>query len=70
MTPAAIPTRWLTVHGAAAQARTSARTIYRECAAGRLRHARVGGRRDIRLLPEWIDQWLIDSSTPVEVRRG
>jgi hypothetical protein len=45
------------------------KTIYRECAAGRLRHAKVGGRRELRLLAEWVDAWLIATSTPIEVRR-
>jgi hypothetical protein len=39
------------------------KTIYREVKAGRLRAARVGGRRELRLLPEWVDAWLLMGST-------
>jgi hypothetical protein len=41
--------------------------IYREVEAGRLRAARLGGRRELRLLPEWVDNWLIATTTPVDV---
>lgn len=33
-------------------------TIYTACERKELRHVRVGGRRSIRLKPEWIDAWL------------
>jgi hypothetical protein len=32
--------------------------IYSEVQAGRLRTARVGGGRNLRLRAEWIDEWL------------
>jgi hypothetical protein len=38
------------------------KTIYREVKAGRLRAARIGGRRELRLLPEWVDAWLLMGS--------
>ncbi|MGE3959941.1 MAG: helix-turn-helix domain-containing protein [Vicinamibacterales bacterium] len=59
---------WLTVREAAARARVGAKLIYREVASGRLRAARVGGRRDLRFRPEYVDAWLEASATPVEVR--
>lgn len=59
---------WLTVEQGAARALVSRRTIYDACRNGRLRHARVGNRRDIRLRSEWIDQWL-EASAPQEVTR-
>ncbi len=62
-------TPWLTVREAAARARCGPKLIYREVRAGRIRAAVVGNRRDLRILTEWIDDWLIRSSTPVEVRR-
>jgi excisionase family DNA binding protein len=56
------PSPWLTVRDAAAYARCGTRLLYREVRAGRLRAARVGGRRDLRILTEWLDAWLIVSS--------
>jgi excisionase family DNA binding protein len=55
-------TPWLTVREAAARARCGVKTIYREVEAGRLKAARIGGRRELRLLPEWIDDWLVQST--------
>lgn len=55
---------WLTVPEAARRARCGVKTIYREVRAGRLRAARIGGRRELRLLPEWVDEWLLNSTTP------
>jgi excisionase family DNA binding protein len=60
---------WLTVEEAAWRARCGLKTIYREVSAGRLRAARIGGRRELRFLAEWIDEWLVASSTPVEITR-
>ena len=59
---------WLTVREAAERARCGSKLIYREVKAGRLKAARVGGRRELRLLAEWIDAWLIEQSTIQEVR--
>ncbi len=50
--------RWLTVKDAADHAGLSTDTVYRACERGDLRHARVGGRRTIRLRAEWVDEWL------------
>ena len=58
---------WLTVGEAAERARCGAKLIYREVRAGRLLAARVGGRRELRLRAEWIDEWLLRSATPVEI---
>ncbi|MDP3720032.1 MAG: helix-turn-helix domain-containing protein [Acidobacteriota bacterium] len=62
-------TPWLTVAEAATRARVGRKTIYREIAAGRLRAAVVGGRRDFRLLDAWVDEWLMQSSEPAEILR-
>jgi excisionase family DNA binding protein len=52
---------WLTVHEAADRAKCGIKTIYREVKSGRLRAAKVGGRRELRLLAAWVDEWLIAS---------
>lgn len=49
---------WLTVAEGAAYAGVSRDTIYTACERRELRHARIGGRRAIRLKSEWIDAWL------------
>jgi excisionase family DNA binding protein len=54
-------TPWLRVGEAAAYARCGRKLIYREIAAGRLRAARVGGRREIRTRREWLDHWPEDA---------
>jgi excisionase family DNA binding protein len=61
---------WLTVTEAADRGRCGVKLLYREIRAGRLKAARIGGRREYRLRPEWIDQWLDASSTVVDVTRG
>jgi excisionase family DNA binding protein len=61
---------WLTVAEAADRAKVGRKMIYREIRAGRLRAAVVGGRRDYRLLPEWVDQWLLASTTPRALGHG
>jgi excisionase family DNA binding protein len=59
----------LTVREAADRARCGAKLIYREVQASRLRAARVGGRRELRLRAEWIDVWLDAHATPQEIVR-
>jgi excisionase family DNA binding protein len=49
---------WLRVPQAAEYAGVSRDTIYTACARAELRHVRIGGRRAIRLKPEWVDEWL------------
>ena len=49
---------WLTVAEGATYAGVSRDTIYTACERRELHHARIGGRRSIRLKPEWIDAWL------------
>ena len=49
---------WLTVAEGAEYAGVSRDTIYTACERGELSHARIGGRRSIRLKPQWIDAWL------------
>jgi excisionase family DNA binding protein len=49
---------WLTVAEAAEYAAVSRDTIYTACELRELLHARLSGRRAIRLRREWIDGWL------------
>jgi excisionase family DNA binding protein len=49
---------WLTVTQAAEYAGVSKDTIYTACELREIRHARISGRRSIRVKPEWIDEWL------------
>jgi len=49
---------WFTVSEGAEYAGVSRDTIYTACERGELRHARIGGRRSIRLKSDWIDAWL------------
>jgi len=63
------PDPWLTSKQAGEEVHVHEATIRRECKAGRLRHAKVGGRKNIRIRRSWLAAWLEASSTPVEVRR-
>ena len=49
---------WLNVAEGAECAGVCRDLIYDACAARRMHHIRVGGRRAIRLKREWIDAWL------------
>jgi excisionase family DNA binding protein len=61
-------TPWLTVEEAAHRLRVSRKTIYRAVAEGKLRAARIGGKRALRFLPEWVDAYAVATATVVEVR--
>ena len=49
---------WMNVAEGADYAGVCRDLIYDACAARRIHHIRVGGRRAIRLKREWIDEWL------------
>ena len=49
---------WLTVAEGAEYAGVSRDTIYTACERRELQHARISGRRSIRLKAQWIDAWL------------
>jgi excisionase family DNA binding protein len=63
------PSPWLTVKEAAVYARCGSGLIYRSIRSGQLRAAKIGGRRDLRILEAWVTEWLVRSSTPVEIHR-
>lgn len=60
---------WLNVAECAARAKCGPKLIYREVAAGRLRAARIGSRRDLRIHVSWLDEFLERSATPVEITK-
>jgi len=63
------PDPWLSLQQGAAYAQCHEATLRRLIRAKLLRYARVGvGRRTIRLRRSWIDEALIASTTPIEVR--
>ena len=49
---------WMNVAEGAEYAGVSRDTIDTACERSELRHARIGGRRSIRMKAEWIDAWL------------
>jgi len=61
---------WLTVAEAAQYAGVSRDTIYTACERREIRQVRVGGRRAIRLKPEWIDAWLERHAVDAQDRRA
>jgi excisionase family DNA binding protein len=66
LTVANVESPWLTITEAAERARCGKALLYREVAAGRLRAARVGGRRQILVRAEWVDQFSERFASPVE----
>ncbi len=60
---------WFTVSEGAEYAGVSRDTIYTACERGELRHARIGGRRSIRLKSKWIDAWLEQHARDVRAIR-
>jgi excisionase family DNA binding protein len=60
---------WLTVTEVCEVAKCGAKLVYREIKAGRLRAAHIGGRRDIRVHRDWIDEYLNRCATPIEVSK-
>ena len=61
---------WLNVAEAAEYAGVSRDTIYSACERREIRQARIGGRRSIRLKPEWVDAWLELHAVDVDERRS
>jgi hypothetical protein len=49
--------------------RIGPRSLKRAVKAGRLRAARIGGRKQLLFRREWIDAWILDQTTPVTLHR-
>jgi excisionase family DNA binding protein len=58
---------WLTVDQAAERAQVGSRMIYSAARSGRLRVARLGGRRVLRFRPEWVDSYIESCTEPIEI---
>jgi excisionase family DNA binding protein len=57
-----VQAEWLTPHEAAAYLHVGVDTIYDACAAGRLKHTKLGY-RTIRMKRSWIDEWAESHAT-------
>lgn len=55
---------WFDVQEAARHAKCGKGSIYLAVRQGKLRAAYLGGRRELRFLVEWVDEWLLSTSTP------
>ena len=51
-------TQWITAAAAAETIGVAVEFIYDACATHGLKHARLRGRRSIRIKPEWLDEWM------------
>lgn len=67
MTPSLdVSSPWLDAGQGASYARVSRKLLYRAIRSGRLRAARVGGRRQVRLRREWLDEFIEGHATGPE----
>jgi excisionase family DNA binding protein len=58
---------WKNLDQAAAYLGRGRRFVAREVKAGRLRAARIGGRGEILVRSEWLDAYVLEQSTVVEL---
>ncbi len=61
--------KWLTLCEASEYMVVHESTARRAVKDGRLRAARVGGRKLLRFKVEWLDEFMLASSTPIEIAR-
>jgi excisionase family DNA binding protein len=59
---------WLNLREAAGRAKVHPETLRTAVRRREIRHAKIGGRRSIRLRPSWVDEWIERKSVPVEVQ--
>ncbi len=50
--------QWLDAQAAATLIGVSKGYIYDACQTGGLRHTRLGGKRNLRIKSEWLDEWM------------
>lgn len=55
---------WLTLADAADYTKRGRRFLAHQVDAGRLRAARIGGRKEILTRREWLDEWITEQATP------
>ena len=58
-------TPWRTVKEASARMRLSEKTVYKLAASGQLKASRATGRKALRFLDEWCDEYLMRMAEPV-----
>jgi excisionase family DNA binding protein len=58
-------TPWMTVQEVSAYMRLSTKTIYRLAASGQLKASRATGRKALRFLRQWCDDYLMTMAEPV-----
>jgi excisionase family DNA binding protein len=61
------PSPWLTAEAAGDYLHRSKRFVLREIKAGRLKAAKLGGRGDVLVRREWLDEYVEAQSQPVMV---
>jgi excisionase family DNA binding protein len=62
---AGLDSPWLTAADAARYLKRGRRFVLAEVHAGRLRAARIGGRREVLTTRDWCDQYVIDQAAPI-----
>ena len=63
----ALDSPWLTVREGGLYVKRSARFLRREIRAGRLKAARIGGRGEVLVRKEWLDEWVEQQTQPLMV---
>jgi len=63
------PSPWMTLSEGAAYEKRGTRWLRNEAKTGRVRHALVGGRKELYFRREWLDEHLESMAQPVIVLR-
>jgi excisionase family DNA binding protein len=59
--------KWITISEAAQIVGVGEKALYTAIKQGRLRAARVGDRRGLRLTEEWLDEWMLSRTNVVAI---